>query len=758
MSVSSQNEAKGLVAEVRPARVFFPKTGFEPGGYVICSCTVERVLEGDIFTPERITIKGNVFSLNPGILYRLRATLQQDERYGDYYKVLAFEEISQLNNRSDQDAYLQAVLTNRQYELLQEHLDDPYATLMQQDKKALCAIPGIGESTADSILCRFRARIEQAKAYSILGRYGLSVNAITSLLGKVSSADELIYMVEHDPYIMMDSVDGIGWVRADAIAQKLGIQGGHPKRVQAYVRYYLNELANQGHTICYPQDLWENLSMDLGIYDQSVLRTALHEMHEKGVVYFPEDRSFLALTRLRNLEVNIAKELHRLATATPLRPKKDATQEIKELEEEQGWTYTEEQRDAIRLAMDNNVCLIIGGAGTGKSSSVRAALAAFKDYAFAQCALSGRAAARLTEVTGEQGSTIHRLLGYKAGGFMFNKDNPLPYRIIVLDEISMVGADIFYRLVQAIPDGGKLIMLGDDGQLESIGLCNLLKDMLDSHCIPVGRLTKIHRQAARSAIITESCKVRHSTPLADPDWIGQEVRGELKDLVLHVYGDAVLTEDTILEHYRQLLNEGVDFKNIQVIVPMKFRGMACTQKLNQDIQQIVNAGNADTEVRIGREENDTSYTLRLGDRVICTKNTYDAQHPGKDEETPGEQCPVYNGDRGIIKSISPARMVVTFDLWGDIVFPRGSYRNIELGYALSCHKLQGSEADYIIVGFDMSSAILLTKEWLYTAITRAKKRCILACERTALRYSVSHSNVPYKRTMLQGLLKEVFIH
>lgn len=187
-----------------------------------------------------------------------------------------------------------------------------------------------------------------------------------------------------------------------------------------------------------------------------------------------------------------------------------------------GGLFTEEQRQAILLTLDNNVSIITGGAGVGKSSSVSGVLRVLGNYSFAQCALSGRAAARLTEVTHSEGMTIHRLLAISSAGIGFNEENPLPFDIIILDEVSMVGAEIFLLLLKAIPTGSKLIMLGDDGQLESIGLCNVFKDMLDSGVVPVSRLTKIHRQAAKSAIITESIKVRNQQDLIPDGWVGHE--------------------------------------------------------------------------------------------------------------------------------------------------------------------------------------------------------------------------------------------
>lgn len=426
------------------------------------------------------------------------------------------------------------------------------------------------------------------------------------------------------------------------------------------------------------------------------------------------------------------------------------------IEQRQGWAFTDEQMAAVRGVLTNNVNIITGFAGTGKSSVVSAAIKILGDHSFAQCALSGRAAARLTEVTGKEGLTIHRLLKYSNGYFNHHQDNPLSEEIIILDEISMVGAELFLDLLKAIPTGTKLIMLGDDGQLESIGLCNIFKDMLDSGVIPVYRLTQIHRQAAKSAIITESIKVRSGIQLCDNSWIGTETRGELHDLDLCVYSDSITTPDYILRHYQNLLEQGISPHSIQVVVPMKVRGAACTYKINLAIQKLVNDDNVHTQIVVNAE-GDHPYGLRRGDRVICTKNMYQAVRPNPIYNEYGEEeddvCPVYNGDRGVIKSINSEQMIVRFDQWGEIRILRNEFPHIELGYALSCHKLQGSEADYIIIGFDMASHVLLTREWVYTAITRAKKHCVISAESKALQYAIGNTNIPYKQTFLRELLQ-----
>ena len=403
---------------------------------------------------------------------------------------------------------------------------------------------------------------------------------------------------------------------------------------------------------------------------------------------------------------------------------------------------------------------------TGKSTVVAGVLKVLRGKSFAQTALSGRAAARMQEITGQDGKTIHRLLGYdiENGGFVHDKDNPLDEDIIILDETSMVGAQLFYDLIQAIETGKRFIMIGDDGQLESIGMCNIFKDMLASKVVPVARLTKIHRQAAKSAIITESIKVRNATQLVPYGWAGSEIRGELRDLELDIYKDASESFNHIINQYRTLYNKvGNDSAKIQIVLPQKLRGSICTYEVNNAIQEIVNPsrGQAEAKVTIYGDGKDRVYTLREGDQVIINKNNYELHTYNLKTKKKEEKCPVFNGNRGIIRKIESSFILVDFDQWGTIFIPHyfggnNIWATLELAYALSCHKLQGSEAPYVIVGMDNSAYLMLTREWLYTAITRAKKYCVICAETHALDRAVKTSRVPYKRTFLMEFLRKEF--
>lgn len=760
-----------LTCRLRVGRMLYPKTEFQPGGFAIVACTIIDVQDGLPYA-DNIVIKGKMFSANYGASYDFHGKYVKEEKYGESYQVISMTESYDMGSDEDREIYLQNIMTERQYGILSASGLDVYALAENGRADELAKVKGIGKKAAARIVENFHARYAQRKVYNKLSQHGLELNDIISLLNYCPDPDRLLDMVLTNPYVMITNVHGIGWTKADKLAVKLGYTPNDPRRVDAYVVHFFREWSNAGHTWCTPDALWSQVSNFFGTDDMTLLQGSLRRLIADSILWSSEDKTQLGLQELRDLEESIAYHLRRIAQGQPQQAK-DAESEIAMIEQRQGWSFTEEQMNAVHGVLGHNVNIITGYAGTGKSSVVSAVVKVLGDYSFSQCALSGRAAARLTEVTGKEGVTIHRLLGYINGKFMHDEQSPLADDIIILDEISMVGAELFLDLLKAIPTGTKLIMLGDDGQLESIGLCNIFKDMLDSGVIPVYRLTQIHRQAAKSAIITESMKVRQGVQLFTHGWVGMETRGEQQDLDLKVYSDYTLTSDTIIEQYQRLLAEGISHHRIQIVVPMKSRGDACTLKLNKRVQDIVNADNAHTAIGVGQapvpatgKKDDKSkqppplYTLRLGDRVICVRNMYRAERPypiidEEGNETP-DICPVYNGDRGVITQLTPEFMVVKFDLWGDIKILRTDFINIELGYALSCHKLQGSEADYVIIGLDYVSRILLTREWVYTAITRAKKHCVIVAEGRALEYAVSNSNIPRKQTFLAALLRAVF--
>lgn len=414
-----------------------------------------------------------------------------------------------------------------------------------------------------------------------------------------------------------------------------------------------------------------------------------------------------------------------------------------------GYQYCFSVPSNMLVLRRNNKIFITGNCG--KTSIVSGILEVLKGYSRVSCALSGRAASRMQEVTGEEGKTIHSLLGYPKGnknGFVYHDENQLDADIYIVDEISMLDAFLFYNLLRAIPSGSKLFLLGDTAQLEAIGTGNIAHDIIESDEISVSKLTKIHRQAAKSAIITESIKLRNGYQLIEKNWVGQETRGELQDLYLSCFSDINNTFYKITEIFSTLMSyPEFDILQTQIIVPVKSRGNACTYELNNAIQDLYNPliDNQREEIIFNSGK---TYVFREGDKVINRVNNYKVEPS------------IYNGNIGIIQGWDYNEegeeiMIIDFIGIGRVELIKKFWNNLELAYAITTHLSQGSEFDYVIYGLDFSSYALLTREQVYTAITRAKKKCYLIAQTGALRLAISKEAVSKKQTHLQQCLYDV---
>lgn len=742
--------SENITCKVKVYRQIYPRTQIDVGDWGVLSCSIVEVIDGEpkLDKNDCIVVKGNLPEINLYDTYKLVGKLVNDKDHGLQYDIVYMNSDYNLTDKDEQRIFLSHILTDLQMTELYKTLENPFEAIDKEDVQSLMRVRGIGAVTAQRIIDKYQANIDYSKIFVELDGYGLTQSVINKLLDRYHSPDVVVQKIKQNPYILSQDVEGIGWKKADAIALKTGMNKNSDYRIEAYIKHYLREQSEKGHSWAYPNDVLfaveEMLEEDV---DQEQFRNILYKMYEDGILYWDENKSFICLREFYELENNIKDELLRLLNSENQFEYSNYELTLSTLEKHQGWDFTPEQKEAVKLVLNNNVSIITGGAGTGKSVTVKAIVTILKNYEFAQTALAGKAASRLTEVTGNEGYTIHRLLKYSPKtGWGYNKQCPLPEDIIILDETSMVGGELFYQLVQAIKDGAKLIMLGDIGQLEAIGLANIFKDMIDSEIIPVAKLTKIHRQAQKSAIITNSVQVRDGNQITKQGWTGIETRGELQDLIVDIYDEKLFTAKKVMEWFKSEYEQLKNVMDLQVIVPMKEKGDACTFELNNEIQEYYNP------YKMGKSQVDITkfkqtYTLRVGDKVINVKNNY------KTINEDGMIIPVFNGYIGIVKSIEYDYMIIDFDLCGRILVDKKYWGNIELGYSITCHKFQGSQCKTVIVGLDYNAYTLLTKEWVYTALTRAEKKCILCAENAALRYAITNSNITAKQTFLKTMLQ-----
>ncbi len=727
-------------------------------GIVVCS--VDKVIKGEpaYCDYKLITVKGTMVEPNVGGQYNLKGEFVDDPKWGKQYNIVSFNAAVPLttDDKFAQKKYLCSLYTPLEVENMYNALDNPYKALYDKNTAALITVNGCGIKTADRWIRKFHENLNIAKILLELSEFNLTNNMIAKLLKQYNDSPDLVIdKVKNNPYVLVEEVNGIGWKTADKIALEGGIDPHCIERVGGFILHYLKQCGENGRSWVTPDELLGAILDTLGedVPDLTISET-IRDLGDK--LWFNEERDKIGLMRFRKLEERVAQELVRIRDAqSKIDPSEyvDWEENVKRQEALQGWEFTEEQKMGIKLALENNILLLQGLSGTGKSSTVGGFLKCIGQHDFAQAALSGRAASRMQEITGEEGHTIHRLLGFPCmeesakNGFYFHDGNKMHHTVYIIDEISMIGLELFYSLIRAIPDGAKVLLIGDYGQLESIGSGNIAYDILHSDSIPSILLTKIHRQAAKSGIISESLKVREGIQLVDKDWTGEEVRGELEDLKIKCFLDKSNTYYEVMKAFSlEMEREDFNILDTQVIVPVKKKGQCNTYELNNAIQEIYNpAGNKKetTSLRDGK-----LYILRVGDKVINRVNNYKTNPY------------IYNGNIGILKRFdydddNGECMIIDFVGIGEVRVSCEFYDNIELAYALTCHSVQGSQFKYVIVGVDFDSFTLLTKELIYTAITRGMKKATLIAQTGALRTAIANEGVSNKQTHLQDCLYQI---
>lgn len=759
----------------RRQRVMFPKSGkYEDGEFAIVSVKVQESIVGD---PKlhpvygTATLKGNLPFLEADGIYRVIAREEYDENFKSYnYIVEYINEVINLDTKEQQREFFSNFISDKQIDALFDTFENPMEVIKSGDLNELCKVKGIGKVNGQKILDRFAKCKDFARAYAELGKYGLTTNMINKLCIHYGNADVLLKKVNENPYILAEEVSGIGFKRADEIALNMGIDQHSVSRGVAFITFRLEEEAQKGNSYVYTDDLMDSIAEYLGInYPDEAIKESLHKLINTHKLWHNSDKSMVALRKYYTLERNIARELIRLRDAENPFVYDGWEDKVRQLEEQQGWQHTDEQFESIRATLEDNVVLITGLAGTGKTSSVKAMLEILGDkYEFSQCALSGKAAVNLEHATGYPSSTIHRLLGFGFDGFKHNKEVKLPTDIVILDELSMVDATLFYSLTQAIRSGAKLIMLGDMGQLESIGVGNIIYDLVDSGVIKHCHLTQVHRQASKSAIITKSKDIRESIQIVSSTFEGEETLGELQDLTLVGYKDDATfrsedsmkpTIDLMVKKFKEKLKVAESVNEIMTVLPTKSRGSSC-YKMNILLQDIVLPTRMLKGITIG-ERSAEPYTIYKGDKVINLVNDKEASYVHIERDRHGnivnefeEPRAIYNGNMGIVQSVDIEKrtLVVDFEGIGLVTIPKNKLSNIALGYCITTHKSQGSGVKYVICGIDNTHYVMLTREMVYTMVTRAKKHCDLIFETKALIKAIKTTKISHKQTFLPYFL------
>ena len=780
--------------EISLQRIFFPKNAnsVDSGSFAIFMAKVEKVLDGDYDKKKNksIKLKGNVPTLNYGATYKLTCVLEEsNEKYGDTYKILFMNKMIDLGDEYKQKEFLSTILTERQVEeLFKTHGDNVISLLDEGNTEELCKVKGITAKNVKRLLSIYNDAKDYSDILMELAKLNLTNTFIKKITDYYSNPETAIKVVRENPYKLIE-IDGIGFKMADSIALKVGMDKFDIRRVGGYMVHYLQEQGEMGRSYVLYDELLKAVYDTLGFVPEEIMRRVAKVLVEQKTLIVSSDAQKIALNKYYKLETKLAKEIIRLAkglndndnneicdvdnecvsdinmktkleTYVPTLKFVDVDERLAEIERGQGFEFTEEQKQAILSIMDNNVVVLTGGAGVGKSSTANGIVNLFDNANVVATALSGKASVRLKEATGLNASTIHRTLGYGARGFEYNKNNKMPCDVVVIDEATMVNGSLFLCLLEAIPTGAKVIIMGDVQQLTPIGNCQVFNDLLNCDAVKTVKLTKPHRQALRSGIIPLSMEIANNKPIFNNKFTGKQTLGELQDMFLDIHNKDCDLAQLVVEKFKEEMEIYKDVMKVQVCVPMRLRGSLSCYNLNNMIQEVYNPKNefVDNEdcVRIlmekGTDEDDRrEYVLRVNDKVVNTVNNYNTI------STNGVKTPIYNGNIGCITSIgSDGIVTIDFEGIGEVILDKNESKNLELAYAMTTHKLQGSGFDSVIVAMDGSSFIMNNAEQLYTAITRAKKRCTLVGDTTAIRKAILTKEVNKKQTFLCDFLNYLF--
>jgi len=670
-----------------------------------------------------VDVVGDLGARNPGERLKLKGRWELDKQWGYRFKVESFE-VEEPDDVDSLKKYLASDLVEgigeAYAEKLVEHFGSDVLEIIREHPERLREVPGIGKKRAQTIQNALTAddrekRIIRELSLKLLD-HGIGPAKIRKIYHKYKGA--ALDILSRDPYRLADEMSGIGFRIADKIAAKMSVPKDSPSRIRAGILFTLKKASEEGHCYMPREALVERAGAILGI-DARHIGSRIDELSQDAELASEGDRIYLP--KLARAEKNSAELLMKL-TSAEIEPLGETLIErgLDAIERRKDILFTNEQRGAVHTALAGaTVSVITGGPGTGKTTVIEAivTIALQSSLRPALCAPTGRAANRLVEATGRQASTIHRLLEYTPGtGFKLGHGRPIPAEIIILDEASMVDIELLESLLFAIKPGSRLVIVGDPNQLPSVGPGQVLGDIIACGRISTVALETIHRQAENSRIIAESYSILRgkmprlrNNPHDDFFFIAEEDREQGLQLVVD------------LVSRRLPVKYALDpARDIQVIVPM-YKGICGANALNEALRLELNLAGAESDAR-----------FFPGDKVMQTRNNYDLN--------------IFNGDIGFVESVAKDSLVVDFGR--PVVFDKAGMDDLSIAYAITAHKSQGGEVPCVVIPIYREHFMLLNRNLLYTAITRAKRLCVIVGQASALGIAVGRSESRKRWTAL----------
>lgn len=699
-----------------------------------------------------IAVVGNLGDVNEGERLSLRGGWITSPKYGRQFKA-AMCERSMPETESEISAYLGSGVIKGLGPAIAKKIVKQFGTealdIIDNDCMQLTVIKGITSDKALYISNEYHKITGVNEVIKFLGEYNFGPAHAISVWSAFEH--DSIKQIKTNPYILCTSSIDIDFRSVDRMAADLGFDAENSDRVRAGIVYVLHENANAGHTCLPTEKLRESVCDNLGI-ERRQFESCLDDCEEKDWVVRITlgKREFVYLPEYYLAETYIAKKLA-FMLRTSAQYEKDYSDEIRGVEFSENIQYEDLQRAAISACLTGSVFILTGGPGTGKTTTLNGVIKILKAQKkrILLCAPTGRAAKRMSDLTGEPARTIHRLLevDFNAKGelkFKRNETNPLPADVVIADEMSMVDALLMCSLVRAIKPTSKFIMVGDSNQLPSVGAGNVLKDLIASHYIPSVELKEIFRQAAQSLIVTNAHRIVNGEfPVLDDRqndffFMNKSLESDIAELVIQLA--------------KQRLPDTYGFSpidDIQVLCPTKM-GMAGTKELNKQLQSALNPPSQNkAELKF------FDVIFRTGDKVMQTKNDYDVLWTKNNEKGSG----IFNGDIGIIRSVDRFSQNVTIDFEGRVaIYTSEMLRRLEHAYAITIHKSQGSEYDAVIIPITAFTHNLLYRNLLYTGVTRAKKMIIVIGTKELVKTMVDNNRKMLRYSLLRPLLEKEMNH
>ena len=705
-----------------------------------------------------VTCVGNFHFIEEGELLRMEGEYTTHKLYGLQFAVQT-SDVCEPEDLVSIERYLGsgaikgvgAALAGR---IVKKFREDTFR-IIEEEPERLAEVKGISERKAREIAVQAEEKKDLRRAMIYLQKYGIS----TTLAAKIYQqyGRNVYRIIEENPYRLADDVAGVGFKTADEIAAKVGIHTDSNYRIRSGIFYTLMQSIGEGHVYLLKDALtWRAgklLEVEIDNIEKYLMDLA---MEKKVVLKEAEDGVRVYSSRFYYMELNVAKMLHDLNISEEV-SRERLLERLGKIEDATGLFLDEMQRKAVMEAAKQGILVLTGGPGTGKTTTINAMIRLFESEGMTilLAAPTGRAAKRMTETTGYEASTIHRLLEVSGnpeeetiGGFQRNEENPLDTDVLIIDEVSMVDLPLMNALLKAVMPGTRLILVGDQNQLPSVGPGSVLKDIIASGCFPVVMLTKIFRQAGESDIVVNAHKINRGEPVIldnkSRDFFF--LKRQEPDVIISV----MLT--LIQKKLPKYVNAGI--YDIQVMTPMR-KGLLGVERLNQILQQYLNPPSP--------EKSEREYADRLfreGDKVMQIKNNYQREWKIQTKYglTVDKGQGVFNGDMGVVREINTYEETITveYDEHRQVIYPYSMMDELELAYAITVHKSQGSEYPAVVIPLLQGPRQLYHRNLLYTAVTRAKK-CVTLVGSEAVFQEMIRNNQDQKRnTSLAERIREFY--